>query len=65
MTSRTYYLPKNRIAMMVLNRIVRKYECSIGDIHKVNDTLRVPITCKDNDVKNIEQVLRTYHMIGE
>lgn len=65
MTSRTYYLPKNRIAIMALNRIVRKYECSIGDIRKINDTLRVPITCKDNDVKNIEQVLRTYHMIGE
>ena len=31
MTTRTYYLPRNRISIMVLNKIVSKIGCSIGD----------------------------------
>ena len=66
MTSRTYYLPRNQIARHVLNRIVAKFECSIGVISRVDgDKLRVSITCRDCDVKYIENILRMYDMIGE
>lgn len=67
MTSRTYYLPKNRIAMHLINYMVNKVGCSIGDL-KVNqsaNTIRVPVTCNDQDVKKIERILNQYGMLGE
>ena len=67
MTSRTYYLPKNRIAMHLINYMVTKVGCSIGDL-KVNqsaDTIRVPVTCNDKDVKKIEKILNQYGMLGD
>lgn len=67
MTTRTYYLPKNRIAIHVINYMVSKVGCSIGEL-KVNrqaDTIRVPITCNDTDVAKIERILKTYDMLGE
>lgn len=67
MTTRTYYLPKNRIAIHVINYLVSKVGCSIGDL-KVNqkaDTIRVPITCNDIDVAKIEVILKRYGMLGD
>ena len=67
MTTRTYYLPKNRIAVSIINRIVAKVGCSIGEL-KVNqtaDTIRVPVTCNDIDVAKIERILKRYGMLGE
>ena len=67
MTTRTYYLPKNRIAIHVINYMVSRVGCSIGEL-KVNrqaDTIRVPITCNDTDVAKIERILKTYNMLGE
>lgn len=67
MTSRTYYLPKNRIAMHLINYMVTKVGCSIGDL-KVNqsaNTIRVPVTCNDKDVKKIEKILNQYGMLGD
>lgn len=67
MTTRTYYLPRNRISMHLVNYMISKVGCSIGDI-KVNttaNTIRVPITCNDKDVKKIENILAKYGMIGE
>ena len=67
MTSRTYYLPKNRIAMHLINYMVTKVGCSIGDL-KVNqsaNTIRVPVTCDDKDVKKIEKILNQYGMLGD
>jgi len=67
MTTRTYYLPRNRIALHVINYMVSKVGCSIGEL-KVNrqaDTIRVPVTCNDVDVSKIERILKTYDMLGE
>lgn len=67
MTTRTYYLPRNRIALHVINYMVSKVGCSIGEL-KVNrqaDTIRVPVTCNDADVTKIERILKTYDMLGE
>lgn len=67
MTTRTYYLPRNRISLAIINKIIDKIGCSIGDLKvmKVTDTVRVPITCNDSDVQKIEKILKTYNMMGE
>lgn len=67
MTTRTYYLPKNRVAVHVINYLISKVGCSIGDL-KVNqaaDVIRVPITCNDVDVNKIEIILKRYGMLGD
>ena len=67
MTTRTYYLPKNRISVHVINYIVSKIGCSIGEL-KVNqstNTIRVPITCNDTDVAKIERILKRYGLMEE
>jgi hypothetical protein len=67
MTTRTYYLPKNRISLYIINHIVSKVGCSIGEL-KINrqlDIICVPITCNDVDITKIERILRTYDMIGD
>jgi hypothetical protein len=67
MTTRTYYLPRNRFSIHLLNKIVEKIGCSIGDIKVSNQTdcIKVPLTCNDKDVKQIEKILYRYNMIGE
>ena len=67
MTTRTYYLPKNRVSIHVINYIVSRIGCSVGDLKvcKMADSIRVPITCNDEDVKKIEGILKMYGMMGE
>ena len=67
MTTRTYYLPKNRIAVHLINYMIERIGCSIGEL-KVNqkaDTIRVPVTCNDSDVKKVENILMRYGMMEE
>lgn len=67
MTTRTYYLPKNRVSVHLINYMVRKVGCSVGEL-KVNQsagTIRVPVTCNDADVKKIERILSTYGLLEE
>ena len=67
MTTRTYYLPKNRVSVHVINYIISKVGCSVGEL-KVNqkaDTIRFPVTCNDADVTKIERILKRYGMIEE
>jgi len=67
MTTRTYYMPKNRISIYIINTIIDKVGCSIGDIRaqQISNTIKVPITCNDNDVKKIENILKRYDILGE
>ena len=67
MTTRTYYLPKNRISVHVINYIVSKVGCSIGEL-KVSQkagTIKVPVTCNDADVVKIERILKLYGLMEE
>lgn len=67
MTTRTYYLPRNRFSIMLINKMISKVGCSIGDI-KVSekiDCIKVPITCNTKDIQKIEKILYKYDMIGE
>lgn len=65
MTTRTYYMPKNRISMHLINYMVAHVGCSIGklEINKVSDTIKVPVTCNDADIKKIERILVRYDML--
>lgn len=68
MTTRTYYIPKNRIGIHLINYMVSKVGCSIGDIKsstKAVDVLKVPITCNDCDVQKIENILTRYGFMEE
>jgi len=67
MTTRTYYLPRNRVSMHIINFMISRISCSIGDIKVMqnSNTIRVPITCNDKDVKKIEHILKNYDMLGE
>ena len=67
MTTRTYYMPKNRISMHLINYMVAHVGCSIGklEVNKTTDTIRVPVTCNDEDVQKIERVLARYDMLEE
>ena len=67
MTTRTYYMPKNRISLYIISNIIDKIGCSIGDIkvQQVSNTIRVPITCNDKDVSQIEKILKRYDILGE
>ena len=63
MTTRTYYLPKTTISMHVMNKLVERVGCSVGEIKVMKEAIRVPITCNDKDVKTIENILKLYNMI--
>ena len=67
MTTRTYYLPKNRISMHLINYMIEKVGCSIGELKVIQkaNTIRVPITCNDVDVKKVEHILSRYGMMEE
>lgn len=67
MATRTYYMPKNRISMHLINYMVARVGCSIGklEVNKVTDTIRVPVTCNEQDVSKIERILIRYDMLGE
>ena len=67
MTTRTYYMPRNRISVHLMNYMVARIGCSIGDIKVLKDTnmFRVPITCNDKDVSKVEKILYRYDMLGE
>ena len=65
MTTRTYYMPKNRISMHLINYMVAHIGCSIGklEVNKTTDTIRVPVTCNEKDVARIERILVRYDMM--
>lgn len=67
MTTRTYYLPRNRVSLHIVNYIVSKVGCSIGELRvsPVTDTIKFPVTCNDKDVPKIEKILKNYNMMEE
>ena len=63
METRTYYFPRNRIGRYILNYLIERVGCSIGDIRKVADTLAVPITMPKRNVVKVERILQMYDLI--
>ena len=63
MIERTYYFPANRIGRYILNYLVERVGCSIGEIRKVADNLAVPITVAKRDVVKVERILQMYDLM--
>jgi hypothetical protein len=65
MTTRIYYLPKSRISIHLINYMFERIGCSIGElrVNQSTNTIKVPITCNDNDVPRIERILKRYDMM--
>lgn len=63
METRTYYFPSNRIGRYILNYLIERVGCSVGDIRKVNDTIAVPITVAKRDIMKVERILQMYDLM--
>ena len=63
MVERTYYFPANRIGRYILNYLIERIGCSIGEIYKVDNTLAVPITVQKKDVVKVERILQMYDLM--
>lgn len=63
METRTIYVPANRIGRYILNYLIARVGCSIGDIRKVTDTLAVPITVQQRDIVKVERILQMYDLM--
>lgn len=60
MVTRTYYFPKNQIGRYLINYIVERIGCSIGEIRRVNETIAVPMTFLAQDEVKIVKILEQY-----
>ena len=65
METRTYYIPRNQIGRYVMNYIIDKIGCSVGDfkLNRNTDTIRFSITCNTKDIPVIEKILTRYDMM--
>lgn len=63
METRTYYFPANRIGRYILNYLIERVGCSIGNIHKVADSIAVPITTQKRDITKVEHILQMYDLM--
>lgn len=63
METRTYYVPANRIGRYILNYLIERVGCSVGNIRKVADNLAVVITTQKRDVIKVERILQMYDLL--
>ena len=63
METRTYYFPANRIGRYILNYLIERVGCSVGEIRKVADNLAVPITVQKRDIMKVERILQMYNLM--
>lgn len=63
MVERTYYFPANRIGRYILNYLIDRVGCSVGEIYRVADNLAVPITVAKRDVTKVERILQMYDLM--
>jgi len=65
METRVYYVPRNQIGRQIMNIVVERVGCSIGDfkINRQSDTIRFVVTCTVKDVPKIEKILSFYDLL--
>lgn len=63
METKTVYVPANRIGHYILNYLVERVGCSVGEIRRVADTLAAPITVAKRDVTKVERILQMYDLM--
>lgn len=62
MTTRSYYVPRNQIGHFIINTVIDKVSCSIGDIvpYTFMNVMRFTITCRDKDIPTVEHIIDQY-----
>ena len=63
MTTRTIYVPANAFGREVLNFIWERVSCSMGEIHKLDNVLRAPITLPEREVEKLEKILLKFDLM--
>jgi len=63
METRTIYVPANRLGRNVLGYIWLHVACSMGDVKRVEDALRVPITLPSREVIKLEKILQNFNLM--
>ena len=56
----TIILPNNAAGRYLINLIVEKVACAVGDIDRTKNYLEVPVTCRKADYLKVESILRSY-----
>ena len=66
MTTRVYYVPRNQVGRYIMNVIVEKVGCSVGNfkLNRQSDTIRFCVTCNDKDVSKVEHILARYDLLS-
>jgi len=61
MITRSYYVP-SQIGHFIINTVVDRVSCSIGDIVPYNfmNVMRFTITCRDKDISTVERIIGQY-----
>ena len=65
--TRNYYIPRNCIGRQVMNTIVDRIGCSVGDfkINRETNTIKFTVTCDLRDFPKVERILKRYDMMEE
>ncbi len=63
METRTIYVPANHFGRNVLGYVWEHVACSMGDIKRVEDALRVPITLPSREVIKLEKILQNFNLM--
>ena len=65
MATRNYYVARNCIGRQVMNTIVDRVPCSVGDfkINRESNTIKFTVTCELHDIPKIEKILKRYGMM--
>lgn len=63
MITRTYYFPRDAYGRDVINHVVSRISCSVGDIHVVADTIAVSFTMPAREEAAIVKILRCYDLL--
>ena len=62
MVTRTVYVPANLFGRNVLALIWETISCSMGEIRKVENALKVPITMPEREVVKLERILQKFDL---
>lgn len=65
MITRIYYVPRNQIGRQIMNIVIERVGCSVGDfkVNRQSDTIRFVVTCRAQDVPKIEKILSFYDVL--
>lgn len=63
METRTIYVPANHLGRSILNSIWENVSCSFGEIQKIYNVLRVPITVPQREINRIEKILQKFDLM--